>query len=170
MEQLKEAVAEKHWSPEEKERVLKILEEGRRKKPRKVRFLDELTYWTFLFISIIGNFIISVVLVPFMLILTGFYLFAVLFIIAFAFGMLITSIMKEIRKIETKQHIIQIVFIIALALINVYIIATFTNKLEILLQLTTPAHDPLLISATYAIAFVTPYLYSEYRRMTKKHR
>ena len=170
MEQLKEAVSEKPWSPEEKARVLDIIERGRKKKSKRIQFADEIVYWVFLLVAIIGNFILSVVLVPFMLILTGFYLFAVLFIIAFAFGLLINSVIKEIHKIEAKPHIIPIILIIALALINVYIIATFTNKLEILLQLTTPAHDPLLISSTYAIAFVVPYLYSEYRRMTRKRR
>ena len=106
MESLKEAVSQKPWSPEEKERVLGIIDRGREKKTQKVRFMDEIVYWVFLIISILGNFILSVVLVPFMLILTGFYLFAVLFIIGLAFGMLINSNMREIQKIEAKKHII----------------------------------------------------------------
>lgn len=170
MEQLKEAVSKKPWSPEEKARVLKIIEEGRHKKSKRTVFADEFVYWIFLFIAIIGNFILSVILVPFMLILTGFYLFAVLFVIALAFGMIINSILKELQKIETRPHVIPIVLIMVLALINVYIIATFTNKLEILLQLTTPAHNPLLISTTYAIAFMIPYLYSEYRSLARKRK
>lgn len=168
MESLKEAVSQKPWSPEEKERVLGIIERGREKKPQKIKFLDEVVYWVFLIIAILGNFILSVVLVPFMLILTGFYLFAVLFIIGLAFGMVINSIMREIQKIETKKHIIPILLIVALALINVYIITTFTNRLEILLEVTTPAHDPIILSITYTLAFIMPYLFSEYRLAMKK--
>ncbi len=168
MESLKEAVAQKPWSPEEKERVLGIIERGRKKKSQKIKFLDEVVYWVFLIISILGNFIFSVVLVPFMLILTGFYLFAVLFIIGFAFGMLINSIMREMQKIEAKKHIIPILLIVALALINVYIITTFTNRLEVLLEVATPAHDPIMISATYSLAFILPYLFSEYRLAMKR--
>jgi len=170
MESLKETVAQKPWSPEEKARVLGIIERGREKKPGKIKMLDEITYWVFLLLAVVGNFILSVVLVPFMLILSGFYLFAILFIIAFAFGILLTALLKEIQKIETKQHIIPIVFIIAIALINVYIITVFTNKLEVLLQLSTPAHSPVLISATYVAAFVIPYLYSAYITATKKRK
>ncbi|MBD3304533.1 hypothetical protein GF343_05280 [Candidatus Woesearchaeota archaeon] len=168
MESLKETVAQKPWSSEEKERVLGIIERGREKKTKKTRFLDEFVYWVFLFISILGNFVLSVVLVPFMLILTGFYLFAVLFIIGFAFGLLINSIMREIQKIEAKKHIIPILLIVALALINVYIITTFTNRLEVLLEVATPAHNPIIISATYALAFILPYLFSEYRLAMKR--
>jgi hypothetical protein len=170
MDSLKEAIEQRPWSSEEKSRVLDILQRGREKKSKKIRFLDELTYWIFLLIAVAGNFILSVVLVPFMLILTGFYLFAILFVIALAFGILLNTLLKEIQQIESKQHIIPIIFIIAIALINVYIITVFTNKLEILLQLSTPAHSPVLISATYTAAFVIPYLYSEYRRATKKRK
>lgn len=170
MDSLKETIEQKPWSLEEKARVLGIIEKGREKKSKKIIFLDELTYWVFLLIAVAGNFIISVILVPFMLILTGFYLFAVLFVIAFAFGILLNALLKEIQKIESKQHIIPIIFILAIALINVYIITVFTNKLEILLQLATPAHSPVLISATYVFAFVIPYLYSEYRKAVKKRK
>ena len=168
MDDLKEAIAQKPWTPEEKKRVIGIIERGRAKKSKGVHMMDELAYWTFLFIAVIGNFILSVVLVPFMLILTGFYLFAVLFVIAFAFGMLINVILKEIGKIETKKHIIPILFIVAVALINIYIIARFTNKLEFLLQVATPEHSPILISATYVVAFTLPYLFSEYRKAMKR--
>jgi len=168
MDSLKDTIEQKPWSPEEKARVLDIIARGREQKSKKIIFLDELTYWVFLIIAVAGNFIISVILVPFMLILTGFYLFAVLFVIAFAFGILLNALLKEIQKIESKQHIIPILFIIAIALINVYIITVFTNKLEILLQLATPAHNPILMSATYVSAFVIPYLYSEYKKAVKK--
>jgi hypothetical protein len=168
MDDLKEAISQKPWTPEEKNRVLGIIERGRTKKSKGIRMMDELAYWTFLFIAVAGNFILSVVLVPFMLILKGFYLFAVLFVIAFAFGMLINVVLKEIEKIEAKKHIIPILFIIAIALINIYIIARFTNKLEFLLQVPTPAHSPVLISATYVVAFTLPYLFSEYRKAMKK--
>ena len=168
MEALKEAVAQKPWSPEEKARVLEIIQKGREKKTKKAQFLDEIVYWVFLAMAITGNFILSVVLVPFMLILTGAYLLAILFAISFAFGMLINTILREIQKIETKKHIIPILLIVSLAMINVYIITRFTNKLEVLLQLPTPAHNPILISATYVLAFIIPYLFSEYRIAVKK--
>ena len=166
--EIKKAIEEKPWAPEEKARVLDIIERGRRQKPRRVRIADELAYWMFLLLAIVGNFVLSVILVPFMLILSGFYLFGLLFLLGFAFGLLINVILKEIQKIEVKQHVIPILLIVALALINIYIIARFTNKLELLLQLPTPAHNPLLVSATYVIAFTLPYLYSEYKRATRK--
>ncbi|MBW2973226.1 hypothetical protein KY346_02440 [Candidatus Woesearchaeota archaeon] len=168
--ELRKAIEKKPWAPEEKARVLDIIERGRKQKPRRVRIADELAYWMFLLLAIVGNFVLSVILVPFMLILSGFYLFGLLFLLGFAFGLLINVILKEIQKIEVKQHIIPILLIVALALINIYIIARFTNKLELLLQLPTPAHNPLLVSATYVIAFTLPYLYSEYKRATRKNK
>ena len=160
---MKESIAKKAWPVSEKKRTLDILERAPEKKTKRLIFLDEFVYWVLLFIGILGNFIISVVLVPFLLILSGFYLYAALFLIGLAFGALINVILVEIHKIEVKKHIIPGLLIAAIALINIYIMARLANTLEVKLQLLTPAHNPIYVSAVYVVAFLIPHLISAVR-------
>ena len=78
--------------------------------------------------------------------------------IGLAFGALINVILVEIHKIETKKHIIPGLLIAAIALINVYIMTKLANLLEVKLELITPAHDPVLVSMVYTVAFLIPHV------------
>jgi hypothetical protein len=113
---------------------------------------------------VIGNFFISVVLVPLMLILTGPYLYATLFLIGLAFGALINQILIEIKQIDEKKHFIPGLLIAAIALINIYIMTQLANVLETKLGLLTPTHNPWLVSTVYVAAFLIPHIYTEYKK------
>lgn len=154
---MKEKIAKKPWPVHIKKRTIEALERAKTKKTPKLLFLDELVYFVLLFLGIIGNFIISVVLVPFMLVLSGIYLYITLFIIGLAFGALINVMLIEIHKIEQRVHIMPGVLMAALALINVYIMARLANLLMIKLHLYTPQHSPIILSTSYVLAFLIPH-------------
>jgi hypothetical protein len=156
------------WTQAEKNKTMRSFQTAEQKKTSFVQFLDIAVFWVALFVAILGNFILSIVLVPFLLIMSGWMLYASLFFVGLSFGLLFAVIISYIEKIETKHHIIAGVFIPALALINVYIITYFANELIVLLKLTTTAHNPGLVSITYVVAFTLPYLIGRSRKAFRK--
>ena len=130
--------------------------------------LGEILFWTFLFITIIGNFIISVVLVPILLVMSKIYLYLIITFIGFSFGFVINSIIKSIEKIERRHHIIAGLLIPVLALINVVIFTKLSNDLIKLMDLKTPQHNPIILAIIYVIAFTLPYLVGQYLKFKKR--
>lgn len=165
MEALKERLAKKGWGKREIEQTVSILQEAETKKSMWILWLDEALIWLSLLIAILGNFVLSVVLVPFLLVLSGSALYATLLCLGAAFGMVFTLLLQTIEKIEIKKHIMAGVLIPIIGLINMYIIAHFSNDLIVLLKLTTTEHNPALISMVYIFAFLLPYLIMHYMEL-----
>jgi len=146
----------KEWSSDLAVRTEEILSHAEQRKPGWIKTVDGALYWVLLIIAIVGNFIVSVVLVPFLLILKGAPLYFSLFFVGASFGWVFSFILHNLEKLQREQHIIASVFIPALALINVGIFAVLSNKLIILLKLTTPPHNPFLVGAVYVFGYVLP--------------
>lgn len=137
-------------------RTPEIIALAERKKSMVIRAIDVSLYWVMLLLAILGNFILSVAIVPFLLVLKGATLYLSLFMIALSFGILFSFLLHSIQKLESRKHILATVFIPALALINVAIFAILSNKLIGILHLTTPPHNPFLIGAVYMLGYVLP--------------
>jgi hypothetical protein len=168
MKDYSQALAGKGWGRAEIKRASDVLAHAEMAKSPSMQVLEQAAFWVALLTAIIGNFILSVVLVPFLLLLSGIGLYLAIFVIGVAFGTLFNVLIGYIENLGEGQHIIAGAFIPALALINIYIITHFSNKLEILLQLTTPPHSPLAVSVTYVIAFVLPYLTQHFQHVRNK--
>lgn len=147
----------KEWSPDIAARTERILQRAELRKSGWVRAIDKGLYWTLLFVAIVGNFIVSVVLVPFLLMFKGWPLWFSLFFIGASFGWLFSFILHSLEKLEVRQHIIASIFIPALALINVGIFAVLSNKLIAIMELTTPPHNPFIVGGMYVFGYVLPY-------------
>ncbi len=155
----------RNWSKADLRATADILAHAEAEKSPTMRFVEQSAFWTALLIAIVGNFIVSVVLVPFLLLLNGFGLYFTVFIIGVTFGIVFNVLVHYIEDLGENQHIIAGAFIPALALINMFIIAHFSNRLEILLLLETPAHSAVGISVTYVAAFVIPYLLKHFSHL-----
>ena len=163
MDVLREKLVKKGWSQRDVDETIGILASAEEKKSRIVGWLDQALIWISLLIAIVGNFLMSVVLVPFLLILSGGYLYGILLVSGAAFGMLFTVILKTIEKMKSEKRIITGIFIPVFGLINMYIIARLSNKLIAVLQLKTSEHSPALVSMVYVFAFILPYLIFQYK-------
>lgn len=136
-----------------------------RTKPEKVpfiRFLDSLLYWIILFVAIMGNLIISIILIPFLLVIQGIFLYIIILLLAFVFGLLFDLLIRDLENIKRKQIIIAGLFIPVLAAINVLFMVRFSNHLSRLLHLNT-FHNPFFIAFFYVIAFTLPHIISQSR-------
>lgn len=161
-------LAAKGWTRQDVKKTADILAHAEADKSTTVRFFEQTAFWIALLTAIVGNFILSVVMVPFLLLLSGAGLYFTIFVIGVTFGVLFNVLIGYIEDLGEGQHIIAGAFIPALALINIYLIAHFSNKLEILLQLTTPPHSPLTVSFTYVFAFVLPYVLQHFQHIKER--
>lgn len=118
--------------------------------------VEDLLYWTILIISILGNFVVSIALVPFLITLEGWPLYFCTLILGSTFGWMLTFILFSIEKLQPRQKVMANVLIPAVALINIVIITTMSNKLILLLKLATGFHSPIIIGATYVIGYTMP--------------
>ncbi|MEM3154482.1 MAG: hypothetical protein QW165_02860 [Candidatus Woesearchaeota archaeon] len=146
----------KEWSPDLAAKTEQILRSAEKAKSAGMRFVDSSLYWILLIIAILGNFILSVVLVPFLITMRGLPLYFSLFFIGGSFGWMFSFILHHIEQLKKGQHIIASIFIPALAIINVGIFAMLSNKLIFLMKLSTPPHNPFLVGAVYVFGYVLP--------------
>lgn len=156
---LEEKIKKKKWTRQEIDKAIRILRSAEYKKTPLIKFFDTIVYWTALLIAIIGNFIVSVVLVPLLLVLKGPALYFTLFFVGASFGTLIYTVIRIVESIDPKRNLIAGLFIVALAVINIYIITGLTNKLELLMGIPTNIQEPILVSIVYAIGYLIPYLF-----------
>ncbi len=159
----------KGFSKQEAKRTIEIIKSAEEKKSVKIRFLDSIIYWFLLFVAIIGNLIISILLIPFLLAFKTIPLYFIIFILALMFGFLFNQLIKDIEYLEKKHHIIAWIFIPSLAVINTYYMASFTNHLTKTLKLPLAMHSPLFISITYVSAFILPYLLNNLIELSSKY-
>lgn len=154
----------KGWSPAEIEKTRRILARGAEDKPPVFQFFDKLAYWIAMMLAIVGNLILSVVLVPFLVIMSSVPLYLTLVLLGFAFGALFNILIQTIERLQKETYIVAGMFIPSVALVNVYVMTYLANKLIPLLQLNTPLHSPVIVSVIYVFAFTSPYLISNYRK------
>ena len=152
------------WTDDDIEKTLRIIENAQERKPREIRFIDKAVYWGVLIVAIIGNIILSIILIPFMLVLKHFVLYMIIFVLAFVFGLFFDLLLREIEQLDQPHRVIAGLFIPALAIINVFYMTQFSNYLTATIRLNN-VHNPLLISIVYTTAFVMPYLFY---KMTKR--
>ena len=85
----------KGWSREDLIKANNIFQSAQEKKHHMVKLLDEFIYWFVLIVAIIGNLIVSVVLVPFLLVFHAIFLYGIISVIALTFGFLFIVIIDD---------------------------------------------------------------------------
>jgi uncharacterized membrane protein len=155
---LRQRLLEKGWSEDEIERTHNILhsEESIEKHASFKRSSHPVMYWAGLVVAIIGNLILSVTLIPFLMILDSLQIYIILGIVGLVFGAMFNVILKDIEHVDETHHIMAGVFIPAIALITVYVMASVANRFNELIQ-NPNQHSALILSIVYLICFSAPY-------------
>lgn len=147
----------KGFSKKEALKTISIIQKAREIKSPKVKFLDAVIYWVLLIVAIIGNMVIAIILIPFLLAFKRIPLYFIIIILAAMFGFLFDQLIRDIENLENKHLITAWIFIPALAIINTYYMTSFANHLTQTLKLPLTLHSPILISVIYVFAFILPY-------------
>ncbi len=155
---LRKRLEDKGWEPEYIEKAVSVIEENNKARGSIITKLDRLVYWIAMIVAIVGNFIISIILVPFLVSITNkIALGIIIFCIAMSFGFLFNVLLRDIKEIDSQHYIVSDIFIPALALINTFVITNVANHFINLLNIQT-AHNPVYIGVIYVSGFVIPYL------------
>ena len=148
----------KGFSKNEAKRTIEVIRDAEKAKTTKMRVFDSLVYWILLLVTIVGNLVISIVLVPFLFAFKIIPLYLVIILLAAMFGYLFDRLISDMEHLENRHHLVAWIFIPSLAIINVYYMTSFANYVVRTLELPFPVHSPLFVSAAYVFAFTLPYL------------
>ena len=153
------------WTPDAAAKTEAML--ARAKITPIVRTVNNLLYWILLVIAIVGNFVVSVVLVPFLVSLKGAGLYFILFFIGLSFGLVFGFILHSIEDLRPRKHVIAGIFIPAIAIINVAMMAILSNKLIMIMKLETPEHAPAVVGAVYVLGYIVPEIIGHFLKKPK---
>ncbi|MCH8003221.1 MAG: hypothetical protein IH934_01205 [Nanoarchaeota archaeon] len=155
MKNIKKYLVEKGWSKKDINKTIRIIEKAKKNKHPKIKVLDKFVYWFSLLITMIGNLIISISLIPVLITLKGQQLYLVIITLGFAFGLLFELLIRSIENLEIKHHLFLGIIIPIIAVINFIIIS---NNMKKLIGIESP-QNPIIIGAVYSIAFILPYIF-----------
>ncbi len=158
LDHIRKGLRGKGWVAPEIDTAERILKTASSKRTKWIRVLDSMIYWLVLLVAIVMNFVLSIVLVPFLLVFTGPMLILALVVIAVAFGTMLDVVVRETEHLQQKHYVMAEVFIPAIALINIYIITRLSGQLATLMELPGAANNPLLVSVCYVAAFIAPHI------------
>ena len=155
---LHQRLLEKGWTEEEIGKTMNLLysEEKREKHADFLISSHPTIYWAGLVIAIIGNLLLAVTLIPFLMILDSLQLYIILGIIGAVFGAMFNHILRDIEHVDEKHHIVAGVFIPSIALITIYIMTSVANKFNDVIKNVNP-HNAVILSVLYLICFSAPY-------------
>ena len=155
MENLIHRLQKKGWTPKEISHAISIIREERKKKDVANKFIDKI-YWVLLLVIIAANFALSLALVPILMFLNGFILFAIIILVGTVFGLLFELIIRSIEHLDSHHHFVLALLIPLIALANSLVMSNYSNRLMESLDIHN-THNLILVSFVYAISFVLPY-------------
>ncbi len=161
---LRQRLLEKGWTEEEIAKTMNVLysDEKRDKHIGFTKATHPIIYWVGLVIAIIGNLLLSVALIPFLMILNSAQLYVILGIIGLVFGAMFSLILKDIEHVDQTHHVMAGMFIPSIALITVYVMVSVANRFNELINNPNP-HNAILLSVIYLICFSAPYFFYKVR-------
>lgn len=149
---------EKGWSEKEIKQAEAILDEESK---HEIHYA-QIIFWSALLVIVIGNFVVSLVLIPFLLVLNSYVLFSLVIILGGTIGFLYNFLIRDIGHLQRKHHIIAGIIIPLVAVFNlgviVYATNSFISKLDVVNQ-----HNPWMISVVFAVAILLPYFIDRLR-------
>ncbi len=153
---LRQKLLEKGWKEEEIEHALAVMGSVEAKEPVPIKSSSPLLYWLTLVISIIGNFLIAVAIIPFLIVLSDVQLYFVIAILALSFGAMFNFLINTMEHLDPSHHVVAGVFIPALAAITIFVMVNVSNRLSAFFQ-SPIIHNPVWVAILYVIFFSAPY-------------
>lgn len=144
---------EKGWSEEELRKAETALE---RAEKHDVHF-SKIVFWSALVVIIFANLVVSLILIPFLIVLNQLVLYAIVVLLAGTIGFLYNFLVTNIGHLERKHHLWAGVLVPLIALANVVVMVLVSNRFITDLQVNNPLHNAWLTALVFAVAFILPY-------------
>lgn len=150
---------EKGWNERDLSSAAAILEQPKR---HELHF-SKMVFWSALLVIVFANLLISLVLIPFLIVLTNQILYAIVFLLALMIGFLYNFMITNSGYLDAKHHLSASVIVPVIALANMLVMVFISNQFMIDLQVNNPQHNPWLIAVIFAITLILPYLFGQIR-------
>lgn len=161
----KELLRKKGWTAEEINHAERVIEErSMHDKSKSMVFSNRLVYWAVIFLMIIGNFMISMLLIPFLLTLNTLALDVIIVVMGLGFGALFNLVIVDVSHIDKKHHLAAGIIIPVLAFVNLFFMVKASNALIDVFGLGIVRDSSISISVLYVIAFMIPFFYSVFSK------
>ncbi|MFA6089518.1 MAG: hypothetical protein WC755_06655 [Candidatus Woesearchaeota archaeon] len=151
---------ERRYYQEEQGPVSQSYDLEKNKREQSVSMIGSIVYWISLFAAIIGNFITSVILIPFMIMIQSqITLYIIIMVMGLVFGALFNFLLTDLQKLDTSHHVMSGAVIPALAVINVYIMVEVSKVFGT--SISVPVNqNAFVIALLYVSMFIVPYIVS----------
>lgn len=169
-ENLGDRLLKRGWAKEEVDKAMSIMhsEEKRTKHIKYNVNMSFIVYWTVLLVLTIANFLVSVMLVPFLLVMKPFLVELIVAVMGLIFGLLFNMVIRDIEHIETKHHLAAAIFIPAVAIINIFVVVNVANAIATRIKIPMQ-QNPVFVSLIYVVMFLLPYGFGMLKEvLTKK--
>src|SRR3989339_146879 len=149
--------ANKGWSTSEIDHACSIIDSAETNKKHSRVIFDKTIYLTLLFLLIIGNMLISALLIPFLFAFKGDSIILLVTFFGFVFGVFFSILIADINKHENKNDLKLIFTLILSGILSFILIIVLSFESSRLTGLTL-AHSPYLVAGIYLFAFLTPHI------------
>jgi hypothetical protein len=147
-------LTEKGWSEEE---IIHAEESLDRAEKQDVHF-SKIVFWSALIVTIFGNFIVSLILIPFLIVLNKWVLYSVVILLAGSIGFLYKLLITDIGHLEKKHHIAASIVIPLIAIANVVGMVLVSNRFISDLKVENVQHNPIIVAVVFAVVLILPYV------------
>ena len=151
----KRVLQKKGWTEEEISKAESILDIS---KHHDIHF-SKIVFWSALAVIVIGNILVSLVLLPFLIVFKSWLLYGFFSVIALVMGSLYNFLITDIGHLEKKNHIIATIIIPIIAIVNLVVIVLISNNFISRLPVDNVPHNQWVLSILFAVAFVLPFLF-----------
>lgn len=128
---------------------------------------SEVVLWSFLFIMVVGNLLVSIALIPILLVVNTWAVDLTIVLMALVLGALFNLIIRDIEFLEKKHHLLFGLTLPAVAIINIILILHIVSFIGTNLGIEITRENPLMIIVLYAVFFLIPYIYTEIKQRKK---
>ena len=132
------------------------LEYNREHYTRYSKQAARILYWLVLLMLTICNFLIFIILIPFILILKSTHLFLIIGAIGLVFGLIFNFLINDIEHLEPKHHRFAAAFIPIIAIINIFMLISIERFISGVYPYSNM--DIFYASLIYVIMFMLPYV------------
>jgi len=155
----KEKLMMKGWEEREIHKAEKILERAEKHDV----FFSKIVFWSALIVIIFANIIVSLVLIPFLIVLNKWILYAIVVLLAGSIGFLYNFLITDIGHLEKKHHFLASIIVPIIALANMIVMVYVSNRFIADLKVENIPHNPWAVALVFMAAFILPYIIDKIR-------
>ena len=152
----KSQLIEKGWNRKELEEAESFLNKAR---PHDIHS-TKMMFWSMLILILLGNILVAIVLVPFLVFMNSWSLYIVVGVVALITGIFYSFLINDVGYLEFRHHLTASLLLPIITL-GIVITSIFSaNELIKNLNIPNSTHDFFVVSILFIVIFMLPYLLS----------